>query len=161
VASSPERGTVFPLQSLRTGTGTAPPLPDSETLYAFFHTDCPTSEMTIPFLDRLQEIGDGRGLRVVAVSQDDPATTEAFVSRLGLTVPVLYDPPPWSASESLGLASVPAFAAVSRDGRLERTVIGLQKLELEAFAERAAALAGRPSRPFFRPEENVPAIRPG
>jgi hypothetical protein len=97
----------------------------------------------------------------VAVSQDDPAATREFVSRLGLKVPVLYDPPPWSASESLGLESVPVFAAVTRDGRVERTVIGLQKLELEAFAERAAALAGRPSRPFFRPDEKVPAIRPG
>ena len=98
---------------------------------------------------------------MIAVSQDDPAATEAFVSRLGLRVPVLYDPPPWKASEALRLASVPVFAAVSRDGRVERIVVGLQKLELEAFAERAAALAGRPSRPFFHPEENVPAIRPG
>ncbi|HEY7113011.1 MAG TPA: TlpA disulfide reductase family protein [Thermoanaerobaculia bacterium] len=161
MASSPDRGTVFPLHALRTDTGGAAPRPDAEALYAFFHTECPTSEMTIPFLERLREVGEGRGLRVVAVSQDDPAATEAFVSRLGLTVPVLYDPPPWKASEALGLASVPVFAAVSRDGRVERLVVGLQKLELEAFAERAAALAGRPSRPFFRPEENVPAIRPG
>jgi len=161
VASSPERGSIFPFQSLRTGTGGAAARPDAEALYAFFHTECPTSEMTIPFLDRLQEIGEGRGLRVVGVSQDDPATTEAFVSRLDVKVPMLYDPPPWKASEALGLASVPVFAAVSRDGRVERLVVGLQKLELEAFAERAAALAGRPSRPFFRPEENVPAIRPG
>ena len=161
MASSPERGTVFPLHALRTGAGAAAARPDAEALYAFFHTDCPTSEMAVPFLDRLQEIGEGRGLRVVAVSQDGPETTEPFVSRLGLRVPVLYDPPPWKASESLGLASVPVFAAVSREGRVDRVVVGLQKLELEAFAERAAALAGRPSRPFFRPEENVPAIRPG
>jgi len=44
---------------------------------------------------------------------------------------------------------------------VERLVEGLQREKLEAFAERSAALAGRPSRPLFRPDESVPAIRPG
>jgi peroxiredoxin len=159
--ASPDPGIVFPLHELRTEDGrSAPPAP-GDALYAFFHTECPTSEMAIPFLERLQSIGEGRGLTVFAVSQDDPADTAAFRRRLGIAIETLYDPRPWKASSALGLASVPTFVSVGRAGRVEKVVLGLQKERLEAYAEQAAVLAGRPSRPFFRPDENVPAIRPG
>lgn len=115
----------------------------------------------MPFLERLRQIGEGRGLSVVAVSQDDPGQTAAFRQRLGVDLETLYDLPPWKASGALGLSSVPSFVSVAASGRVEKIVVGLQKERLEAFAERSAALAGRPSRPFFRQDENVPAIRPG
>ena len=151
----------FPIDALRTETGDpAPPL-SGESLFAFFHTDCATSELTLPFVARLSDIGSGRGLSVVAVSQDDPASTAAFRERIGADLPTLYDPPPWRASRMLGLTSVPTFVAVGADGRVRRLVAGLQRERLEGFAERAAALAGRESRPLFRPDEDVPAIRPG
>jgi peroxiredoxin len=159
--ASPDPGTVFPIHELRTEKGEGAPSAPGEALYAFFHTECPTSEMAIPFLERLRAIGEDRGLTVVAVSQDDPHETEEFRRRLGVRVDTLYEPPPWKASEALGLASVPTFVSVGVTGRVEKLVVGFQKERLEAYAERAAALAGRPSRPFFRPEENVPAIRPG
>lgn len=159
--ASPVPGTAFPIHDLRTEDGKPAPAPAGETVYAFFHTECPTSEMAIPFVERLQKIGEGRGLSVLAVSQDDPEQTAAFRNRLGVAVPTLYDPPPWRVSQALGLSSVPTFVCVGGSGRVERLVVGLQKERLEAFAEKSAALAGRPSRPFFRPDENVPAIRPG
>jgi peroxiredoxin len=159
--ASPDPGILFPIHDLRTEDGVPAPAARGEALYAFFHTECPTSELAIPFLDRLRSIGQGRGLSVVAVSQDDPSQTAAFRERLGVAVETLYDPRPWRVSEALRLSSVPTFVCVDSGGRVERLVAGLQKEKLEAFAERAAALAGRPSRPFFRPEENVPAIRPG
>jgi hypothetical protein len=115
----------------------------------------------MPFLERLRHIGEGRGLSVVAVSQDDPGQTAEFRARLGVDVETLYDAPPWKASDALRLSSVPSFVSVGSSGRVEKVVVGLQKERLEALAERSAALAGRPSRPFFRPDENVPAIRPG
>jgi thiol-disulfide isomerase/thioredoxin len=159
--ASPDPGILFPVDSLRTEDGKAARPADGETLYAFFHTECPTSEMTMPFLERLARVGQERGLRVVAVSQDEPSETAAFCDRLGVGVETLFDPAPWTASETLGLASVPTFVSVDAGGRVEKIVVGLQKERLEAYAERSAALAGRPSRPFFRPDENVPAIRPG
>ena len=159
--ASPDPAIPFPIEALRTETGDpAPPL-SGESLFAFFHTECPTSEMTIPFVARLRRIGEDRGLAVVAVSQDDPESTAAFRERLGVDLPILYDPAPWTASRALGLASVPTFVCVGANGRVDRLVLGLQREKLEAFAERAAALAGRPSRPFFRTDESVPAVRPG
>jgi peroxiredoxin len=159
--ASPDPGIAFPFHHLRTEDGGVASEPSGESLYAFFHTECPTSEMAIPFLERLQGIGEGRGLRVFAVSQDDRVETRAFRARLGIGIDTLYDPPPWKASEALHLASVPTFVTVDPSGRVEKVVVGFQKERLEAYAERSASLAGRPSRPFFRPDEPVPAIRPG
>ena len=159
--ASSDSAVPFPLDALRTETGAPAPTLNGEALFAFFHTDCATSELTLPFVERLSEIGAGRGLSVVAVSQDDPASTAAFRERLRVDLPTLYDPPPWRASRALGLVSVPTFVAVGKNGRVERLVVGLQRERLEAFAELAAALAGRPSQPLFRPDDDVPAIRPG
>ena len=159
--AAPGPGTLFPASSLRTEDGKAAPRAARETLYAVFHTECPTSELCWPYLERLRGIGGGRGLPVVGVSQDDPTNTSAFLRRLGVFAPVLYDPAPWKASESLGLSSVPALARVGADGRICEIVVGFQKSKLEDLAARAAALSGGPERPFFGPGENVPSIRPG
>ena len=159
--ASPDSGIIFPTSHLRTEDGRPAPPRTAETIYALFHTGCPTSELAWPYVERLRRLGEGGGLAVVAVSQDDPEETERFQTRLGAAVEALYDPPPWRASEALRLESVPAFARVSREGRVEELVIGFQKDKLEAFAARSAALADRAPAPLFEPGESVPAIRPG
>ncbi|HYB54049.1 MAG TPA: TlpA disulfide reductase family protein [Thermoanaerobaculia bacterium] len=159
--AAPGPGTLFPASSLRTEDGRAAPRAARETLYAVFHTECPTSELCWPYLERLRRIGDGGGLPVVGVSQDDPSETAAFLARLGVSAPVLYDPPPWKASQALGLSSVPALARVGADGRVQEIVVGFQKARLDGLATRAAELSGRPAGSLFGPNENVPAVRPG
>jgi len=151
----------FPTSLLRTEDGRPAAPPRHETLYALFHTGCPTSELAWPYLARLAQLGGDRGLRVVAVSQDGPEQARRFQSRLGVHLETLYDPPPWEASDALGLESVPAFARVDPEGRLEELVVGFQRDRMEAFAARSAALAGRAESSLFQPNENVPAIRPG
>ena len=159
--ASPDPRSIFPTHHLRAEDGSAAPPASAETLYALFHTGCPTSELAWPYLERLRRIGGDRGLRVVAVSQDGPEETRQFQSRLGVAAATLYDPPPWRASQALGLESVPAFARVGRDGRIEELVVGFQKDKMAGFAARSAALAGVAPGAFFRPGENVPPIRPG
>jgi hypothetical protein len=159
--AAPDPRSFFPTNHLRAEDGSAAPPASGETLYALFHTGCPTSELAWPYLERLRRIGEGRGLRIVAVSQDSPEETRQFQSRLGVAAETLYDPPPWRASEALGLESVPAFVRVGPEGRLEELVVGFQKERMAGFAARSAALAGLPPSEFFRPDENVPAIRPG
>lgn len=156
----PDPGDPFPILPLTHADGRPADAPRGETLYAFFKTSCPTSELTWPYLERLRRIGDG-ALSVLAVSQDDPATTERFNQRTGAKMPTLYDAPPWRASEALGMTTVPALFLVGADGRVRETALGFQKAKMEELARHAAALAGRPSEPLFRPEENVPPIRPG
>lgn len=117
--------------------------------------------MAWPFLERIRQIGEAGKLQVVAVSQDDPRETREFNKHLGVGVATLYDPPPWKASEALGLSAVPTFLLVGSDGVIRDSAVGFQKQKMEAFAGRAAELAGRPKQPLFRPGENVPGIKPG
>jgi peroxiredoxin len=159
--TSLETGVVFPKITLWDSACNPAPLSASETLYAFFKTTCPTTKMAWPFLERIRQIADGGPLRVLAVSQDDAMETEAFNRRLGVAVKTLYDLPPWRASETLGLVTVPAFFLVDREGTVREGAIGFQKKKMVAFAARAAELAGKPDERLFHPGESVPAIKPG
>jgi peroxiredoxin len=155
-----EPGAVFPQIALETDSGARFVPPRAETLYAFFKTTCPTSELSWPYLERIRRIG-GHALPVFGVSQDERPDTAEFNERLGVEVETLYDPPPWNASAALGLTNVPTFFLVGPGGRIRETVVGFQRPKLEALANRAAKLAGRRSARLFRVGENVPLIVPG
>ncbi len=153
-------GNHLPAITLRDEKGKPAALPQGETLYGFFKTTCPTSELAWPYLDRVRRIGEG-GLSVVAVSQDDPVETAGFSSRLDLAIPTLYDAEPWPASEALGLTVVPTFLLVGGDHVILDSAEGFARSKMEEFAARAAGLAGRTGVSLFEPGENVPAIKPG
>ncbi|MBC8645870.1 MAG: hypothetical protein H7X85_01805 [Thermoanaerobaculia bacterium] len=146
---------------LREETGHAVDPPEGEKLYVFYKTTCPTTEMTWPHLERIRRLAAGGSLTVVPVSQDDPGETADFHRRTGYSASAFYDPPPWTVSESLGLASVPAFFLVGGDGVVRQTALGFEKEKMESFAARAAELAGRPYQGLFDPGDGVPAVRPG
>lgn len=116
-----------------------------------------------PYLARLSSVTGDTGARVVAVSQDDAAETKAFYERLSIDIPTLYDPPPWNASEAVGLSNVPTLFLVDEDGRILETVEGFQRAKMEELAARFSAQTRRtaPSESFFLPGESVPALRPG
>jgi peroxiredoxin len=60
-------------------------------LIHFFRTWDRPSEAQVPHLDRLHELYDARGLDVVAVTNEDPATARAFVERTSATHPVVAE----------------------------------------------------------------------
>jgi peroxiredoxin len=155
-----EPGEVFPQVELETGSGARFVHPGTETLYGFFKTTCPTSELAWPHFERIRRIGEG-GLPMFAVSQDSPAETREFNARLGVGLETLYDPEPWKASAALGLTNVPTFFLVGPDGRIVETAVGFQRPKLEKFARRAGKLAGRPRVRLFPIGEMVPLIVPG
>ena len=148
-------GDSFPRLDLRDSRGEAVRIPDGEageTLYVFFKTTCPTCELLWPYLDRLRRrVGDD--LQIVGVSQDAPRETATFSRAAGADVPILFDPPPWHASEAVGLENVPTMFLVSENGRIRETILGFQKSKLEDLAAS--------DDPFFRPDEKVPEVRPG
>lgn len=155
-----EPGEVFPRIELETESGARFVPPDTETLYGFFKTTCPTSELSWPHFDRIRRIGQG-GLRTLAVSQDDPAATREFNRRLGVGLETAYDPEPWTASAALGLTNVPTFFLVGAHGKIRETAVGFQKLKLEGFARRAGKLSGRFRVRLFPIGEHIPMIVPG
>lgn len=155
-----EPGAPFPPLALRDGRGKPIDAPASETLYAIFKTTCPTCELTWPFLERIRK-ASASGLRILAVSQDDPGTTAQFNRRLGIGLETAFDLDPWTASDDLGVTNVPTLFRVSAKGVVEETIVGFDRARMEGLSKRAAALAGEPARPLFRADEHVPAIKPG
>lgn len=151
---------MFPQIELETETGARFVPPMSETLYGFFKTTCPTSELAWPHFDRIRRIGEG-GLATFAVSQDGRAETAKFHSRLGIGLETLYDPEPWEASAALGLTNVPTFFLVGADSRIRDTVVGFQRQKLEELARRAGKLSGRNRVRLFPVGGQVPLIVPG
>ena len=154
-------GASFPSIALRDETGAGVSTPPGETLYVVFKTTCPTCELTWPYLERIREAAEPGGLRIVAVSQDEPAKTSAFNRRLGSRVKTVYDPEPWSASDRLGVTNVPTFFRVAPDGKVAETVVGFAREKMEGFGQRAASLAGRPFTGVFRAGDQAPASKPG
>jgi peroxiredoxin len=154
-------GSSFPNIPLQDQAGRRASLPGGTVLYGFFKTSCPTCELAWPYLDRVRQAGEGSDFSVWGVSQDDPEATENFSRRLGLSMPTLYDPNPWPASNRLGLTTVPTFLVVGPDGRIQDETTGFQRRKMEEWAELAARLAGRPAPKLFGPDEKVPAIKPG
>ncbi len=153
-------GFPFPSIPLRNAAGAPVEPPSGETLYVLFKTTCPTCELAWPYLERVRQSAEG-GLRILAVSQDDPAKTRAFNARLGSRVETVYDPSPWPASDRLGVTTVPTFFRVGPGGRIEETLVGFDRERIREFARRGASLAGRPLPEIFPESENVPSMKPG
>ena len=153
----PRPGDAVPPLDLQDASGRPAAAAGGETLYVFFKTTCPTSELLWPYLDRLRTIA-GRAFRVIGVSQDAPEATRAFQERAGTQVDVLFDPDPWKASAALDLHTVPTLLLVGADGRTREAVVGFQKEAMERLAR--AAAGDRPAR-LFRQGEKVPELRPG
>ena len=119
----------------------------------FFKVSCPVCQMSLPFLDRIA--ARGTGLRVAAVSQDDEAATDEFNSELGVKhVEMLYDPPPYQASNAFRISSVPSLFVIEPDGTISTTIEAFSKADYEELGRRAGV-------EVFTASDRVPVFRPG
>jgi hypothetical protein len=118
------------------------------------HSGCDTTRFTLPFVERLHR-GRAAGT-VLAVLQDEPADARALAERLGLTLPVLLDREPYALVSALAMPLVPVVFLVGEGGGVERASEAFRRDDLQGFADRLGVQA-----PFFRPDEKVPALRPG
>ncbi len=156
-----EPGAPFPPISLRDAEGASVAPHAGDSLYVVFKTTCPTCEFTWPYLERLRKAAGPKGLRILAVSQDDPEKAAAFNRRLGSQVETVYDLKPWPASDRLGVDTVPTFFHVAPDGTIAGTAVGFSRDRMESFARHAAAAAGKPYEKLFRAEDHAPPLKAG
>jgi peroxiredoxin len=126
----------------------------------FFKISCPVCQFTLPFIERLY-----KSYRDVAtllgISQDDGKATQKFADQYGVTFPILLDGMGYPASNAYGLFSVPTVFLIDTDRTAKIVCLGFEKKGLEDIA---ATLAERKQvRPaaLFRPDEKIPAHRPG
>jgi peroxiredoxin len=120
-------------------------------LLAFYKGGCPVCQLTLPFLERLA----GK-LPVILISQDDPATTERFRRRFGITLPALLDREQdgYPSSNAFGITTVPSLFLIEPDGAISMAGSGFRKADLEALGRRAGVT-------IFHQDENVPEWKAG
>ena len=126
-------------------------LQQGPTLFVFYKASCPICQLTLPFLQRINE---GASLRIVLISQDDANKTEKFRQKFSLSMDTLIDARGYPASNAYRIESVPSLFLVRQDGGIERSWAGFSKEDMEALASYAG-------QPMFQSHETVPLFRPG
>jgi peroxiredoxin len=131
-------------------------LAQGPVVLAFFKGSCPVCQFTFPFLERMHQGRAADAPRIFAVSQDKPDTTREFNQRFGITIPTLLDPADrnYPASNGFQITNVPSIFRIEPDGQISQSISGFHRAEME---ELGAKLGVKP----FRPDEQVPEVRPG
>ncbi len=124
-------------------------------LVAVGHSECGTTRLSLPFVDRIHA-RRAPAAGVVVVLQDDAKDARALVEELGLDLPVRLEPDPYPLASRLGLGTVPTLFLVTPQGRIESVSEGFRRADFEAFA---AHLEVPP--PLFLAGDTAPPLRPG
>ena len=149
-------GARFPSMSLPDLDGIPRALADAwsrgPALIAIGHSDCRTSVLTLPYLDRIRARAPGAS--VLVVLQDTSA--EARQALRGLALPALLEPEPYPLAQALALQTVPTLALVETSQVVAAASEGFRRDDLESFASRLGV-----SGSLFTPQDEAPRLRPG
>jgi peroxiredoxin len=128
---------------------------------AFFKISCPVCQFTFPFLERIYKRYGGDGVTFLGVSQDDARSTKEFAAEYGVTFPMAPDEKGYPVSNAYGLTNVPTIFLIEADGTIRVSSTGFDKKDLETIARELAERKKIAPSALFRPDENVPANKPG
>jgi peroxiredoxin len=158
---SGEQAPAFSLRALGTSQSHALSWPAAAaTLVIFFETDCPTCQLTFPYLSRLAERLAGRDLNILAISQDPETATTRFAEQMSLRVPVLLDED-LAVSRQFDPLAVPSLFLLDGAGRVLRTQTAFDKAELNAIAAELCARAQVEPFELAAAFDGAPATKPG
>ena len=130
-------------------------------LVAFFKVSCPTCQYTLPFLERMTQQFQGRGVQIWGVSQDDARNSRSFAKEFGVTFPVLIDEHPYEVSDAYGIRYVPTLFLINNQGQIEMTTDGFDKKDLLGIQKWLAKHFATNPPALFLPTERVPEFKPG
>jgi len=94
-------------------------------LVNFWATWCPPCRKEMPDLDALNKEFRGRGLIILAISDEDRATVAPFIAERKLSYPVLLDPG-HAVNDLFGVQGIPRSFVYDRDGRLAAESIDMR-----------------------------------
>jgi peroxiredoxin len=122
-------------------------------LLAFFKSNCPVCQLTFPFLERLSKSDN---MELIAISQDNLATTEEFRSEFGITFTTVLDVAErgYAVSNAFDIGYVPSLFLVEPDQQISLSVSGFSKKDLETLGRMAGV-------EVFQPAESVPEFKAG
>ncbi len=136
-------------------------LKQGPVLLAFFKVSCPTSQLTLGFLERLhQAIRGNTAVRLWGISQNDARETIAFAREYGLSFPMLLDEEPYPVSNDYGLTCTPTLFLIRPDGNVQLSSAGFVRRDVEEVAAEFSRRTGQ-TIPVFLPGESIPDFKPG
>jgi peroxiredoxin len=151
--------------SLKSSDGTEYSLPKLLTqgpvFVSFFKVSCPVCQFTFPFLERLYKRYGGKEVTFLGISQDNARATKEFADEYGVSFPMALDPEGYPASNAYGLTNVPTSFLIDTEGSVKIASMGFNRKDLEAVAAELSERRKIPLSALFRPDESVPANRPG
>jgi peroxiredoxin len=112
-------------------------------------------------LERLYKRYGGKDATFLGISQDNARATKEFADEYGVTFPMLLDAEGYPASNAYGLTNVPTCLLIETDGSVKIGSLGFNKKDLEDVASELSQRHKMPLSALFRPDESVPAYRPG
>ena len=131
------------------------------TLIAFYKDTCPTCQFALPFIERIYQAYQDKGLQVLGIEQDDKQRTIEFSRQYSLTFPALLDLENYKVSYAYGIDTVPTIFLVDKNGEILFTSVGFVKDELAELSKKIALKLGMPAFEVYKPGENVPALKAG
>ena len=108
-------------------------------LLDFWATWCPPCRRSLPETQKLSAAWSGKGLAVLAISDEDPPTISAFVKSNHYTFPAYRDGSK-SAGKAYHVSAIPTLAVLDKQGRLVAYFVGLQEPDTVAAALKKAGL---------------------
>jgi len=127
----------------------------------FFKISCPVCQYSLPYFGRLAHALAGKGVSVIAISQDDEEDTARFLHTWGVAMPTARDNEHgYAVSAAYGLTNVPTAFEVGVDGKIAASIVGWSKAEVEEIYARHLDHE-RSGLPLFEPGEQVADFRPG
>lgn len=128
---------------------------------AFFKISCPVCQFTFPFLERLYKRYGSGGATFLGISQDDARATKTFASEYAVTFPLVLDGDGYPVSNAYGLTNVPTIFLIEPDGKVKVSSMGFDRKDLETIGSELAERRKAALTPLFRPDEVIPANKPG
>jgi peroxiredoxin len=129
-------------------------------LLAFFRVSCNTCDLAFPYINRLQAEYPG-GWRLWTISQDDASRTAAYRDRFAIKAPVLIDAPALDVSLLYDPPSTPALFLVAPNGRIDFTLEGFDKADMNEISRRIAGFVGATAVEIAPANDGNPAMKPG
>lgn len=130
------------------------------TLIVFLRVSCNTCDLAFPYVNRLRETYP-EGWNLWAISQDETPKTQAYADRFALTYPVLIDAPALDASLLYDPPSTPAFFLIGQAGRVDFTLEGFDKVDLNEISRRIAVMIGDDPVEIASADDGNPPMKPG
>jgi peroxiredoxin len=118
----------------------------------FYKSECPTCQFTFPYIQKIfAQPGKAAGLTLWGISEDDADETRRFAQQYGITFDLLIDEYPYPVSAAYGLQFVPGIFLIEANGKIQVSVFGFTKSGLNQIA----------GFDLFKPDDGLPATRPG